>query len=100
MNRKMQVAALLGATMLGTSAWAQETDEIIVLSSPFKKAASKVISTTEILTAEDIEAQIDGPLGNLGQPYPVSAVPVMVLPSASRSFAASAVIALMSCKTA
>ena len=41
MNRKMQVAALLGATMLGTSAWAQETDEIIVLSSPFKKAATE-----------------------------------------------------------
>ena len=65
MNRKMQVAALLGATMLGTSAWAQETDEIIVLSSPFKKAATEVISTTEILTAEDIEGSIDGPLGNL-----------------------------------
>ena len=65
MNRKMQVAALLGATMLGTSAWAQETDEIIVLSSPFKKAATDVISTTEILTAEDLQAQIDGPLGNV-----------------------------------
>jgi len=65
MNRKKQVAALLGATMLGTSAWAQETDEIIVLSSPFKKAAMEVISTTEILTAEDIEGSIDGPLGNL-----------------------------------
>lgn len=65
MNRKMQVAALLGATMLGTSAWAQETDEIIVLSSPFKKAATEVISTTEILTAEEIEGSIDGPLGNL-----------------------------------
>ena len=65
MNRKKQVAALLGATMLGTSAWAQETDEIIVLSSPFKKAATEVISTTEILTAEDIEGSIDGPLGNL-----------------------------------
>ena len=25
MNHKKQVAALLGATMLGTSAWAQET---------------------------------------------------------------------------
>ena len=65
MNRKKQVAALLGATMLGTSAWAQETDEIIVLSSPFKKAATEVISTTEILTAKDIEGSIDGPLGNL-----------------------------------
>ena len=65
MNRKMQVAALLGATMLGTSAWAQETDEIIVSSSPFKKAATDVISTTEILTAEDLQAQIDGPLGNV-----------------------------------
>ena len=28
MNRKMQVAALLGATMLGTSAWAQETTRL------------------------------------------------------------------------
>ena len=64
MNAKC-VAALLGATMLGTSAWAQETDEIIVLSSPFKKAATDVISTTEILTAEDLQAQIDGPLGNV-----------------------------------
>jgi iron complex outermembrane receptor protein len=65
MNRKMQVAALLGATMLNTSVWAQEVDEIIVLSSPFKKAATGVISTTEILTAEDIRAEIDGPLGNV-----------------------------------
>ena len=65
MNRKMQVAALLGATMLGTSAWAQKTDEIIVLSSPFQKAAIEIISTTEILTAEDIQNNIDGPLGNL-----------------------------------
>lgn len=65
MNRKMQVAALLGATMLNTSVWAQEVDEIIVLSSPFKKAATEVISTTEILTAEDIRAEIDGPLGNV-----------------------------------
>ena len=65
MNRKMQVAALLGATMLSTSVWAQETDEIIVLSSPFKKAATEVISTTEILTAEDLQGQIEGPLGNL-----------------------------------
>lgn len=65
MNHKKQVAALLGATMLGTSAWAQEIDEIIVLSSPFKKAASKVISTTEVLTSEEIEGSISGPLGNL-----------------------------------
>ena len=65
MNHKKQVAALLGATMLGTSAWAQETDEIIVLSSPFKKAATDVISTTEILMAEDLQTQIDGPLGNV-----------------------------------
>ena len=65
MSRKMQVAALLGATMLGTSAWAQETDEIIVLSSPFKKAATEVISTTEIMMAEDLQSQIDGPLGNV-----------------------------------
>lgn len=65
MNRKMQIAALLGATMLSTSVWAQETDEIIVLSSPFKKPATEVISTTEILMAEDIEGSIDGPLGNL-----------------------------------
>ena len=65
MNRKMQVAALLGATMLNTSVWAQEVDEIIVLSSPFKKAATEVISTTEILTAQDIRAEIDGPLGNV-----------------------------------
>ena len=93
MNRKMQVAALLGATMLGTSAWAQETDEIIVLSSPFKKAATDVISTTEILTAEDLQAQIDGPLGNVLDALPVSAVPVMALPLASRSFVASGVIA-------
>ena len=65
MNRKMQVAALLGATMLSTSVWAQETDEIIVLSSPFKKPVTEVVSTTEILTAEDLQAQIDGPLGNV-----------------------------------
>jgi len=65
MNRKMQVAALLGATMLSTSVWAQEVDEIIVLSSPFKKAATDVISTTEILTAEDIAGQVNKPIGDV-----------------------------------
>ncbi|MDG1691090.1 MAG: hypothetical protein P8I95_02850, partial [Alphaproteobacteria bacterium] len=65
MNRKMQVAALLGATLLSPSAWAQDIDEVIVLSSPFQKAATDVISTTEILTAEDLQAQIDGPLGSV-----------------------------------
>ena len=70
MNPKMQVAALLGATMLSTSVWAQETDEIIVLSSPFKKPATEVISTTEILTAEALQAKIDGPLGNVLDAFP------------------------------
>ncbi|MCH1542201.1 MAG: TonB-dependent receptor [Alphaproteobacteria bacterium] len=65
MNRKMQVAALLGATMLSTSVWAQETDEIIVLSSPFNKAATDVISTTEIISAEDIVGQISKPIGDV-----------------------------------
>ena len=65
MNRKMQVAALLGATMLSTSVWAQETDEIIVMSSPFQKATTDVISTTEILTAADIQNGIGGPIGDV-----------------------------------
>lgn len=63
MNRKMQVAALLGATMLSTSVWAQDVDEVIVYSSPFKKAATDVISTTEILDADMIGAQVNGPIG-------------------------------------
>ena len=100
MNRKKQVAALLGATMLGTSAWAQEIDEIIVLSSPFQKAASKVISTTEVLTAEEIEGIIVARSAIFWTACPVSAVLVMVLPSASRSFVALAAIGLMSCKMA
>jgi iron complex outermembrane receptor protein len=65
MNRKMQVAALLGATMLSTSVWAQEVDEVIVYSSPFKKAATDVISTTEILDADMIGAQVNGPIGDI-----------------------------------
>jgi iron complex outermembrane receptor protein len=65
MNRKMQVAALLGATMLSTSVWAQEVDEVIVYSSPFKKAATDVISTTEILDADVIGAQVNGPIGDI-----------------------------------
>ena len=65
MNRKMQVAALLGATMLSTSVWAQDVDEVIVLSSPFKKAATDVISTTKILTAEDLVDQANRPIGDV-----------------------------------
>jgi iron complex outermembrane receptor protein len=65
MNHKMQVAALLGATMLSTSVWAQEIDEVIVYSSPFEKAATDVISTTEILDAEAISGQASGPIGDV-----------------------------------
>ena len=65
MNRKMQVATLLGATMLTTSVWAQNIDEVIVLSSPFKKAATDVISTTEIITAEQIAGQVNKPIGDV-----------------------------------
>jgi iron complex outermembrane receptor protein len=65
MNRKMQVAALLGATMLSTSVWAQDVDEVIVYSSPFKKAATDVISTTEILDNDMIGAQVNGPIGDI-----------------------------------
>ena len=65
MNRKMQVAALLGATMLGTSAWAQETDEIIVLSSPFKKPATEVISTTEVVVADTLQPALGQPIGEV-----------------------------------
>ena len=75
-------------------------DEIIVLSSPFKKAATEVISTTEILTAEEIEGSIDGPLGNLLDSLPgVSSAgygPAVGQPS----FVALAGIGLMSCKMA
>jgi iron complex outermembrane receptor protein len=65
MNRKTQVAALLGATMLSTSVWAQDVDEVIVYSSPFKKAATDVISTTEILDNDMIGAQVNGPIGDI-----------------------------------
>ena len=70
MSRKTHAAALLGATLLSTSVWAQETDEIIVLSSPFKKPATKVISTTEILTAEDLQASSDLPIGTVLKDLP------------------------------
>ncbi|MGB2207840.1 MAG: TonB-dependent receptor [Parvibaculales bacterium] len=65
MNRKMQVAALLGATMLSTSVWAQETDEIIVLSSPFKKPATEVISTTEVVVADTLQPALGQPIGEV-----------------------------------
>lgn len=65
MNRKMQVAALLGATLLSPSAWAQDIDEVIVLSSPFQKAATDVISTTEILDADTIADQVNSPIGDI-----------------------------------
>lgn len=65
MNRKMQVAALLGATMLSTSVWAQETDEIIVLSSPFKKPLTEVISTTEVVVADTLQPALGQPIGEV-----------------------------------
>ena len=65
MNRTMQVATLLGATMLTTSVWAQNIDEVIVLSSPFQKAATDVISTTEIITADQIANQVNKPIGDV-----------------------------------
>lgn len=65
MNRKTQVAAMLGATLLHTSVWAQDVDEVIVYSSPFQKAATDVISTTEILDADAIAGQVNSPIGDI-----------------------------------
>lgn len=61
-------ALLLGATFSSTlalsTAMAQDTDEVIVLSTPYQKAANKVISTTEVLTDEALNASRDKPLGD------------------------------------
>lgn len=65
MNRKIQVAAWLGATMLSAPVWAQDVDEVIVLSSPFQKSIDTVISTVEVIDAEALQSGLEGPIGNV-----------------------------------
>jgi len=60
-------ALLLGATLSSTlalSAHSQSVDEVIVLSTPNQKPANEVISTTEILSGETLQASIDKPIGD------------------------------------
>ena len=60
-------AMLLGATISSTlalSAFAQTVDEVIVLSTPSQKPANEVISTTEILTGDALQATLDKPIGD------------------------------------
>ena len=60
-------ALLLGATLSSTlalSAHSQSVDEVIVLSTPTQKPANEVISTTEILSGDALQAAIDKPIGD------------------------------------
>lgn len=62
MNR---AAMLLGATCLSSSfALAQSIDEVIVLSTPYQKPANEVISTTEVIAADALQASLDRPIGD------------------------------------
>ena len=60
-------ALLLGATLSSTialSAHSQSVDEVIVLSTPSQKPANEVISTTEILSGDALQAALDKPIGD------------------------------------
>ena len=60
-------ALLLGATLSSTialSAHSQSVDEVIVLSTPNQKPANEVISTTEILSGDALQAALDKPIGD------------------------------------
>ena len=60
-------ALLLGATLSSTialSAHSQTVDEVIVLSTPSQKPANEVISTTEILSGDALQATLDKPIGD------------------------------------
>ena len=62
-----RAALLLGATLSSTialSAHAQSVDEVIVLSSPTQKSANEVISTTELLTGDALQATLGRPIGD------------------------------------
>lgn len=62
-----RAALLLGATLSSTlalSAHAQSVDEVIVLSSPTQKSANEVISTTELLSGDALQATLDKPIGD------------------------------------
>ena len=62
MNR---AAMLLGATCLSSSfALAQSIDEVIVLSTPYQRPANEVISTTEVIAADALQASLDRPIGD------------------------------------
>ena len=65
MSKMTRAAVLFGATLFSTSAFAQAVDEVTVLSSPFQKAATDVISTTEIISAEALQKSLDKPIGDV-----------------------------------
>ena len=65
--KTMTRALLLGATLSSTlalSAHSQSVDELIVLSSPGQKPVNEVISTTEILSGDALQAALDKPIGD------------------------------------
>ena len=65
--KTMTRALLLGATLSSTlalSAHSQSVDELTVLSTPSQKPANEVISTTEILSGDALQAALDKPIGD------------------------------------
>lgn len=65
MNRKMQVAILLGATIINSPVLAKNIDEIIVYSAPFQKSVNDVISTTEIIDRSALGTSVNLPIGEV-----------------------------------
>ncbi len=65
MRLQLWTALAGGITLMSPSALAQNLDEIIVLGSPFQKAATDIISTTEIISQDQIQSQVDRPLGDV-----------------------------------
>ncbi|MGC6534667.1 MAG: TonB-dependent receptor domain-containing protein [Parvibaculales bacterium] len=52
------------SSTLALSAHSQSVDEVIVLSTPTQKPANEVISTTEILSGDALQAALDKPIGD------------------------------------
>ncbi|MDC0148105.1 TonB-dependent receptor [Alphaproteobacteria bacterium] len=73
MTHKTRAALLIG-TIISTSIWApiamaqstpQATDEVVILSSPFQKSATNVISTTEVISKDALQGTLDQPIGDV-----------------------------------
>ena len=57
--------ALLITSVFASSLSAQEVDEVVVYSNPYKKSVDKVISTVDILDQDEISSSSDLSLGSL-----------------------------------